>query len=103
MPHFTLKPEASGETLSRAPRLVSSGLVPTADVPTTKGKAQPDRYGACSGCGREVLQGKTRGGLQLALDVSWPTYCVVWDNGASWPRFEESRGYPVHQCPTRET
>lgn len=102
MSPLTLEPELASNALPHQPRTVSSGLAPTADVPTTRPKkAPPTCYVPCPGCGHLVLRAETRAGLQFLLDVDVPTYCVVWDNGAALPRLEPSRGYPVHQCGTR--
>jgi hypothetical protein len=84
----------------RPVRMVSTGLAPTAEVPTTKrGKPDaPPAYAPCPVCGVQVLTGATPAGLRLALDVGIKTYVVDWDRGTPALLLIESRGYPVHRC-----
>lgn len=96
MTDFTLEPERPERRTP--PRMVSTGLAPTAELPKVRGKDHPPAYAPCEACGHLVLLGETRAGTRLALDVHQTTYCVNWDKGAKLPRLDESRGYPVHRC-----
>ena len=93
MTDFTLEPddlEAPGPARRpQAPRLVTTGLHPTAAVPTTRTKDLPPAYAPCAACGQPVLTGQTRAGTCLVLDISVQSWCVSWDHGArcrSWKR-----------------
>ena len=98
MSEFLLTAEEPLEAAAKPGRLVSSGLAPTADLPSTRGKETPPQYAPCEGCGTQVLVGTTATGVRLAVDPQWPTYVVQWHAGEAAPRLSESRGYPVHRC-----
>jgi hypothetical protein len=92
--------EDQADAAPRQLRLVSTGLAPTADVPTSprrKPEARPC-YGPCKACGAAVLTGRTAAGVEHALDVNIPTFTVLWENQASSPSLRPSGGYPVHRC-----
>jgi hypothetical protein len=105
MPHdFTPEPgeiEPKRSERRRPVRLVSTGLAPTAAVPTPTRRTpdDPPCYAPCTDCGVLVLAGATEAGIRLALDVRINTYVVDWTKGTAAPVFIESRGYPVHRCP----
>ena len=85
----------------RPVRMVSTGVAPTAAVPTTRPR-QPDPppcYGPCAACGVAVLTGQTREGQRVVLDTHIATYTVVWPDPREPPIAHESRAYPVHRCP----
>lgn len=102
MSEFLLTAEEPLEAATKTTHLASSGLAPTADVPTTKGKETPPCYAPCEACGTPVLTGIMATGVRLAVDPQWPTYVVQWHAGEAAPRLSESRGYPVHRCLRRE-
>lgn len=82
-------------------RHVSSGLAPTAAVPTTRRpqKAPPTPcYAPCAACGVEVLTGSTLDGTRVMLDTRRTTYTVLWLPDTSMPQVAQSRAYPVHEC-----
>jgi hypothetical protein len=56
-------------------------------------------YAPCAACGTQVLRGDTPTGTRVALDTHIRTYTVLWVPDALRPLVQESRGYPVHQCP----
>ena len=100
MPDFFLEPddlEPERPERRRPVRLVSTGLHPTADVPTSRRKDHPPAYAACEACGAMVVTGATACGMRLALDLHHKTYTLVWHHEAL-PALQESRAYPVHQC-----
>jgi hypothetical protein len=83
-PDFTLEPadvEPDRPERHTPPRMVSTGLAPTTEVPTARGKAKeaPPAYTPCEVCGQPVLLGETRAGQRLALDVHVMTCAVSWD------------------------
>ena len=100
MSDFTLEPdeiEPEPPARSRPVRLVSTGLAPTAEVPSQRCTPEPlPCYGPCEACGGMVLVGRTPSGQRLALDTHVPTYLVVWEGRQ--PLLHGSRGYPVHSC-----
>ncbi len=103
MAEFTLEPDeptADRPERRAPPRMVSTGLAPTADLPHARGKGKEGSpaYAPCAVCGQPVLMGETPAGSRLALDVHTVTYAVSWDKGKRLPRLEISRGYPVHGC-----
>jgi hypothetical protein len=81
-------------------RMVSTGLAPTAALPTTRGKAKEPApaYAPCVTCHAPVLRGLTASGEQLMLDTGLRTYAVDWSHGETTPVLRESRGYPEHRC-----
>ena len=82
----------------RPVRLVTTGLAPTADLPTTRrGTHTPPCSTPCEACSRMVLVGTTPTGQRLALDTGIRTYVVSWQDTGG-PTLHESRGYPVHTC-----
>lgn len=102
MPDFTLEPdeiEPERPVRGKPPRLVSTGLHPTAAVPKGRpGQETPPSCAPCVRCGEVVLSGETLQGQTLHLDVAQTCYCVVWANQAPVPTLFESRAYPVHTC-----
>jgi hypothetical protein len=110
MPDFLLEPdeiepapdeiEPETHTPPRPVRMVSTGLAPTAEVPTTKRRKPdpPPAYAPCDVCGAAVLTGRTQAGASVALDTGIKTYVVDWHHGTPEPVLVESRGYPVHRC-----
>ena len=102
MTDFTLEPDGLDEPgPDRRPtqlQLVTTGLAPTAAVPTTRTKEHPPCYAPCAGCGQPVLAGQTRTGTRLVLDISVQTWCVLWSPGEALPVLERSWGYPAHHC-----
>jgi hypothetical protein len=102
MPEFMLEPDqidTDSPERSRAPREVSSGLAPTADVPTKKHKKEPAPcYVPCEACGQLVLMGDTADGRRLAVDLEIPMYVIGWNARAERPCLYESRGHAVHHC-----
>ena len=92
-----LEPERPVHT--KPPRLVSTGIAPTAEVPKGRpGKETPPCYTPCVFCGLEVLTGATTQGQVLHLDVSQCCYAVSWPSQAEMPTLFASRAYPVHTC-----
>ena len=102
MPDFTLEPteiEPERHERRHPPRLVSTGIAPTAEVPKGRaGKEAQACYNPCVFCGLEVLTGATTQGQVLHLDVSQACYAVSWPSQAEMPTLFESRAYPVHTC-----
>jgi hypothetical protein len=103
MPDFTLEPDEADidrPERSRPVRLVSTGLSPTAEPPSTRRPTTaPHRaYAPCACCQALVLTGTTTTGTRVALDTHIATYVVDWDHGTPAPALHQSRGYPVHQC-----
>ena len=101
MPEFVLAPDqVDPETAARAPRQVSTGLAPTAEVPRRERQTGTRPcYVACETCGTFVLLGRTATGAQLAVEPdAVPMYLVDWGAGMAEPRLHQSRGYPVHHC-----
>jgi len=101
MPDFTLEPDEPDDNRAEHshPRLVGTGLAPTAEVPATarRGLSPAAVYQPCS-CGTLVLQGRTDAGSSITLTPSIPTWVVLWLPGALLPRFVRSAGYPEHVC-----
>jgi hypothetical protein len=102
MTDFPLTPdEPDDDRLERyrPVRLVTAGLVPTADLPAkaTKGADLSPAYTPCR-CGVMVLTDRTAAGRRLAWDPAVMTYSVLWLNDEPVPQLRESRGYPVHTC-----
>jgi hypothetical protein len=99
MPDFTLEPDdGTADPTPRATRLVSSGLAPTAPVPTARTKETPPCRTTCVDCGVTVLTGMTSAGTVVRLDLGRRTYTVLWMPGEPMPVVAESRSYPVHVC-----
>jgi hypothetical protein len=101
MPDFFLEPsdiEPERPERRTPPRMVSTGLHPTADAPKARGTDPQPAYAPCEACGQPTLLGETRAGQRLALDVHVRTYLVNWDKMATLPWLDESRGYPLHRC-----
>jgi hypothetical protein len=103
MPDFFLEPdeiEPARPEHRTPPRLVSTGLAPTAEVPTVraKGKDAQPAYAPCVLCGQPVLTGATLHGHTLHLDVGATCYALAWPNAATVPTLLPSRAYPVHHC-----
>jgi hypothetical protein len=102
MSDFTLEPdqiEPEHPERSRPVRLVSTGLAPTADVPTSRRTRDHPRCSApCEACGAPVLTGVTAQGQRLALDTQVATYVVIWASETPVPRLVQSQGYPVLRC-----
>jgi len=96
------KPERLGR--ARPVRIVSTGLAPTADMPTGKRStsAAPPAYGPCPQCGMEVLRGHTPRGQAVTVEPGRACYSVVWESSAPAPVLHASRAYPVHQCLERK-
>jgi hypothetical protein len=83
------------------PRLVATGLAPTAEAPVPRASKRPDAppvYAPCPACQALVLRGLTTSGEQLTLDTGLKTYAVDWSHGEAAPVLRESRGYPEHVC-----
>src|SRR5215510_5244519 len=98
MPDFMLEPDAlEPERLEhRAARQVSTGLAPTAEVPTKRReKESPPCYGPCPDCGTPVLAGRTAAGERIVVDPAQLIYTVYWANGAPEPILTRSpsQGY----------
>jgi hypothetical protein len=99
MHDFTLTAEELLEPTTKPRRVVTSGIAPTADIPTTRRPERPACYGPCPACGQPVLTGRTRSGTRLVLeDVHVPTYVVLQVQPDTLPLLEQSRGIPVHRC-----
>jgi hypothetical protein len=104
MPDFFLEPdeiEPERPARSGPVHLVSGGLHPTAEVPTSKRQDPPPVVVPCEACGTMVVRGATVSGVQLALDLHLKTYTINRHHEAH-PVLHESRGYPVHRCPGLE-
>ena len=100
MPDFTLEPsdiEPERPERRRRGRLVSTGLHPHADLPTSRRKDRAPVYVPCEACGAQVVTGATASGRRLALDPHVTTYTILWHHEAA-PVLQESRAYPVHHC-----
>jgi hypothetical protein len=54
--------------------------------------------GYCPRCAAPVVWGQTAQGALVAVEPQVPTYVLVWDRGARWPRLAQSRGYVAHGC-----
>jgi hypothetical protein len=99
MAEFTLEPDdGTADAAPRSARLVSSGLAPTAPVPTARTKDDPPCRTTCVDCGAVVLTGMTSTGTVVRLDLGRRTYTVLWMAGEPLPLVAESRSYPVHVC-----
>lgn len=95
---FTLEPDEP-ETPHRPTRQVSTGLAPTADVPTRRQQdADTCALQPCPLCGTALLTAYADEGTSVQLDPATPTYVVQWDPGTPQPRAVPSRGYAVHRC-----
>jgi hypothetical protein len=100
MPDFFFEPdeiEPERPARSHPVHLVSGGLHPTAEVPTSRLKDHPPVYVPCEACGVMVVTGATVHGARLALDLHIKTYAISWHHEAQ-PVLHESRSYPVHRC-----
>ena len=105
MPDFMLEPDAIEEPerpeRRSPPRLVATGLAPTAEAPVPRVSKKPDAppvYAPCPACQALVLRGVTTDGTQLTVDVRTRTFVADWNHGATLPVLRESRGYPEHVC-----
>jgi hypothetical protein len=105
MSDFLLEPDAIEEPdrpeRRSPPRLVATGLAPTAETPVPRASKKPDAppaYAPCPGCKVPVLRGLTTRGEHLTLDTGLKTYAVDWGHGEAVPVLRESRGYPEHRC-----
>ena len=100
MPDFLFEPDEIEPERPARPgpvHLVSGGLHPTADLPTSRRQDHPPVYVPCEACGAMVVTGATASGVRLALDLHIKTYTLNWHHEAA-PVLYESRSYPVHRC-----
>lgn len=101
MAEFMLEPEeieSEPRTPYRATRVVSTGIAPTATVPTSRKPAPAPCHVPCADCGQMVLRGTAAPEEAVQLDLHIATYTVVWAAGTPGPSLTRSRAYPVHQC-----
>ena len=76
----------------------SNGLHPEAALPRQRGPERRPCTALCAACGTRLLQAQTATGECLELDLTRPTWLIVWDPSAPMPRAVPGRGYVVHAC-----